>query len=119
VVTAVADSTEQAREEARRQIAFYYTTRLYHSILRPHGWEAAGETIAAAFREGNYQAMTAAVSDQMLDEIAIAGTPHEVRGQLEQWRRLTDHVLLYSPSVGMKAERVQENLDAIVDTFGS
>ena len=47
VITSVADSTEQARNEARGQIAFYYTTRLYHSILRPHGWEANGEAIAA------------------------------------------------------------------------
>jgi alkanesulfonate monooxygenase SsuD/methylene tetrahydromethanopterin reductase-like flavin-dependent oxidoreductase (luciferase family) len=118
VVTAVAERTEQAREEARRQIAFYYTTRLYHSILRPHGWEAAGAAIASAFKQGDFTAMTEAVSDAMLDEIAIAGTPDEVRGQLEQWRDLSDHVLLYSPSVGMKPERVQENLDAIIDTFG-
>ena len=30
VITSVADSTEQARNEVRGQIAFYYTTRLYH-----------------------------------------------------------------------------------------
>ncbi len=119
VITAIADDTAQARDEARRQIAFYYTTRLYHSILRPHGWEAAGETIAAAFRQGDFAAMNAAVSDEMVDEIAVAGTPDEVRSRLDQWRDLADHVLLYSPSVGMKPERVQENLDAIVDTFGS
>ena len=117
VVTAVAERTEQAREEARRQIAFYFTTRLYHSILRPHGWEAAGEAIAGAFRKGDYRAMTAAVSDEMVDEIAIAGTPNEVGDQLRQWQGLAEHVLLYSPSVGMQPERVQENLDAIVDTF--
>lgn len=119
VVTAVADSTAQAREEARRQIAFYYTTRLYHSILEPHGWKGAGETIASAFRQGDFKAMAEAVSDDMVDEIAIAGTPDEVRDQLKQWDGLADRVLLYSPSIGMKPERVQENLDAIIDTFGS
>ncbi len=117
VITAVADSTEQARNEARGQIAFYYTTRLYHSILRPHGWEANGEAIAAAFRKGDFAAMAAAVTDEMVDQIAIAGTPDEVRDQLKAWEGLADHVLLYTPSVGIKAERVQENLDAIVDTF--
>ena len=25
------------------QIAFYYTTRLYHSVLKPHGWEGIGD----------------------------------------------------------------------------
>jgi probable F420-dependent oxidoreductase len=117
VITSVADSTEQARNEARGQIAFYYTTRLYHSILRPHGWEANGEAIASAFRKGDFAAMAAAVTDDMVDQIAIAGKPDEVRDQLKAWEGLADHVLLYTPSMGLKAERVQENLDAIVDTF--
>ncbi len=119
VITAVADSTEQARNEARGQIAFYYTTRLYHSILRPHGWEANGEAIASAFRKGDYAAMAAAVTDEMVDQIAIAGTPDEVRDQLKAWEGLADHVLLYTPSIGIKGERVQQNLDAIVDTFAA
>jgi len=119
VITAVADSTEQARNEARGQIAFYYTTRLYHSILRPHGWEANGEAIANAFRKGDFSAMAAAVTDEMVDQIAIAGTPDEVRDQLKAWEGLAEHVLLYTPSIGLKGERVQENLDAIVDTFAA
>lgn len=119
IITAVADSTEQARNEARGQIAFYYTTRLYHSILEPHGWTEIGEAIATAFRQGDSAAMAAAVTDEMIDEIAIAGTPDEVRDQLKQWEPLAEHVILYSPSIGMKGQRVRENLDAIVDTFAS
>ncbi len=117
VIAAIADTTEQARNEVRGQIAFYYTTRLYHSILEPHGWREAGEAIAAAFRKGDYAAMADAVSDEMVDEIAIAGTPDEVRDQLKLWEGLAEQVILYSPSIGLKGERVQENLDAIVDTF--
>jgi probable F420-dependent oxidoreductase len=117
VIAAVADTTEQARNEARGQIAFYYTTRLYHTILEPHGWREAGEAIAAAYRKGDFAAMADAVSDEMVDAIAIAGTPDEVRDQLKLWDGLAEQVILYSPSIGLKGERVQENLDAIVDTF--
>jgi probable F420-dependent oxidoreductase len=117
VITAINEDRERARAEARGQVAFYYTTRLYHSILKIHGWESAGETIADAFRRGDFAAMSAAVSDEMLDEIAIAGSPDEVRERLRAWNGLAKHVLLYSPSVGMKAPRVVENLDAIVATF--
>ena len=63
--------------------------------------------------------MAAAVPDEMVDAIAIAGTPDEVREQVQQWSRYSDHVILYSPSIGMKPNRVQENLDAIIDTFKS
>ena len=119
VIAAVANSTERARDEARAQIAFYYTTRLYHSILKPHGWEAAGEAIANAFRQGDFAAMTAAVSDEMVDQIAIAGTADEVKDQLREWEALTDEVLLYSPSFKLGGERIQENLDTLIDTFAT
>jgi probable F420-dependent oxidoreductase len=117
VIASVADDPAQARNEARMQIAFYYTTRLYHSVLEPHGWQGIGETIAAAFRRGDFPAMAAAVPDAMVDAIAVTGRPDEVREQLKQWDGLTDHVLLYSPSVGMKPGRIAENVDAIIDTF--
>jgi len=119
VTSALAVTAFQARNEARMQIAFYYTTRLYHSILKPHGWEAIGETIAAAFRKGDFAAMAAAVPDEMVDAIAITGRPDEVRDRLKQWEPLAQHVLLYSPSVGMKPGRVAENVDAIIDTFAN
>ena len=119
VITSIANDPVQARNEARMQIAFYYTTRLYHSILKPHGWEAIGETIAAAFRRGDFAAMAAAVPDEMVDAIAITGRPDEVRDRLKQWEPLAQHVLLYSPSVGMKPGRVAENVDAIIDTFAN
>lgn len=118
VITAIAERTEQARDEARAQIAFYYTTRLYHSILEPHGWTAAGEAAARAYRNGDRAAMLRAIDDEMVDEIAVAGTPDEVRDQLRAWEPLSDEVLLYSPSFGLSEGRVQENLDAMVDTFG-
>jgi hypothetical protein len=36
---------------------------------------------------------------------------------LKQWDGLADHVLLYSPSIGLSPERGAENLEAIVETF--
>ena len=117
VITSVADDIDQARNEARAQIAFYYTTKLYHSVLEPHGWRSIGETIANAFKAGDFAAMVKAVPDEMVDAIAIAGRPEDVRDQLKQWDGLADHVLLYSPSVGLSPERGAENLDAIVETF--
>ncbi|MEE2778133.1 MAG: LLM class flavin-dependent oxidoreductase [Acidobacteriota bacterium] len=116
VITAVADNSEQARNEARNQIAFYYSTRIYHSILEPHGWSDIGEEIAQAFRRGDFKAMVAAVTDEMVDAIAAAGTPDEVRDRLKQWEGLTDHALLYSPSAGLDPARVRENVSAIAET---
>jgi len=60
VICSVSDDVDRARREARAQIAFYYTTKLYHSVLDTHGWRSVGEEIAAAYRRGDFAAMSAA-----------------------------------------------------------
>jgi probable F420-dependent oxidoreductase len=117
VICAISDDVEQARNEARAQIAFYYTTAMYHSILDVHGWRERGEAITAAFKRGDTGAMIAAVTDEMIDEIAITGTPDEARQRLDEWRGLTEQPLLYSPSAGTSAERTRENCRLIAETF--
>lgn len=117
VICSISDDVELARNEVRAQIGFYYTTAMYHSILDANGWREQGEVIAAAFKRGDMKAMTRAVTDEMVDEIAITGTPAEVKDRLEQWRGLTEQPLIYSPSIGMTRERTVENYQLIAETF--
>jgi alkanesulfonate monooxygenase SsuD/methylene tetrahydromethanopterin reductase-like flavin-dependent oxidoreductase (luciferase family) len=119
VVTSISNDVDEARREARAQIAFYYTTRLYHSVLDVHGWRDVGETIAQAFRRMDWKAMSEAVPEALVDEIAIACRPDEARDRLRQWEGLTDHPLLYPATVGANPRRVRENLAAISDSFSS
>jgi probable F420-dependent oxidoreductase len=117
-VCSISNDVDRARSEARAQIAFYYTTRLYHTILDSHGWRSVGEEIANAFRSGDSARMAAAVPDELLDAIALTGRPEDVRDQIAQWEGLADHVLLYPPGFGVSPERVRENVEAMVETFG-
>jgi probable F420-dependent oxidoreductase len=119
VICSISDDVERARREARGQIAFYYTTRLYHSVLDVHGWRPIGEEIAQAYRKMDFAAMAKAVPDELVDAIAIACRPDEARQRLDQWKGLTDHPLLYPATVGADPGRVRENLAAIADAFGS
>ena len=119
VICSISDDPDQARREARGQVAFYYTTRLYHTVLDAHGWRPIGEEIAGAFRRMDFGAMAGAVTDELLDQVAIAGRPDEVRDRLREWEALSEHLLLYPATFGARPERVRENLAAIADTFGS
>jgi probable F420-dependent oxidoreductase len=118
VITSIARDREQARLEARRQIGFYATTLTYDAILDLHGWQEEKEAIRAAWRRFDMRALAAAVSDDMLDQIAIAGTPDECREQLARYEGLLDHVLLYPPSVGIPSARLRENYGFIAEVFG-
>ncbi len=119
VLTSIHKDARQAIEDAKKQIGFYFTTALYHSILDLHGLREVGEKCRAALRKFDVAAIGAAIPDELVEEIAIACTPDEARDRLEQWADLTELPLFYSPSVGVPPERVRANLDAILDVFGA
>jgi len=59
--------------------------------------------------------MAAAVSDEMIDSIALAGTPEEVRARFaERWDGVYERTLLWPP-----AFRGEEGARATVETFRS
>ena len=118
VLTSIQQDRELAIRDAKSQIGFYFTTRLYHSILDLHGMREVGEKCRAALRSFDLKAMADAIPNALVDEIAIACTPDEAKDRLAQWAGLTEDPLLYSPSVGVPPERVRANLDAILDLFG-
>jgi len=118
VITSIQESREEAMRDAKGQIGFYLTTKLYHSILEHHGLVEVGLACAAALKRFDTKAMAEAIPDSLVDEIAIACTPDEARDRLEQWKDLTDEPLLYAPSIGVKPHRLANNLDAILETFG-
>ena len=62
--------------------------------------------------------MAAAVTDDMVEQIAIAGTPDECRDQIRKWEGVVDLPILYSPTAGVRKDRVIENHELIVKTFG-
>ncbi len=59
--------------------------------------------------------MFAAVTDDMIDAMAVAGTAAEVRDGLRRYEGVLDHIVLYSPSIGGVApERIAENLGSLI-----
>lgn len=71
VVTGADDAEmERAAAEVRRQIAFYASTPAYAGVLETHGWDV-GERLNAASKRGEWDAMAALVSDDMLAEVAV------------------------------------------------
>jgi alkanesulfonate monooxygenase SsuD/methylene tetrahydromethanopterin reductase-like flavin-dependent oxidoreductase (luciferase family) len=119
VLTSIQDDRELAVRDAKNQIGFYFTTALYHSILELHGMKEVGEACRAALRKFDVKAMSQAVPDELVDEIAIACTPDEARDRLAQWEGLTDDPLLYAPTVGVPPDRIRSNVDAMFEVFGT
>lgn len=115
VFASVHEDAEVARREAAAQIAFYSSVKSYAKLLETIGFGAAGEAIREAFGRGDLDAMVAAVPEAMVDALAVAGTPDDVRAALRRYDGLLDHAILYTPSFGLTPERVRESALGLID----
>ena len=107
--------SERARREAAANVAFNSTVKTYEVVHELHGFQPEVETIRTAWRTGDFAAMGAAVSDRMLDTIALAGTAEEVRARYaERWDGVYERTLFWPP-----AFRGLEGARAVVDTFSA
>lgn len=101
VFTVVGESRAElsaAREEVRRTIAFYASTPSYRPLLTHHGWDEIGIRLSALAARGEWVEMAAEITDEMLETIAVSGSPAEVGRQIrERYEGLADRVGAYLP----------------------
>ena len=90
--------SEAEREQVRQQVAFYASTPSYRAVLAQHGWEAAGAQLSALAARGEWAAMPAVVTDEMLAEFAVEAPPEGLAAALQaRYAGLLDRLALYRP----------------------
>jgi probable F420-dependent oxidoreductase len=114
VLAAVDDDPEVVRRAAAAQLAFYASAKTYAPVLERSGFADEGAAVREAFARGDEDAMVAAIPDRMVDALAVAGTPADVRSQLRRYEGLLDHAILYAPSYRISPERLRENALALI-----
>jgi probable F420-dependent oxidoreductase len=120
VILCIAEDREVAVREAKAQIAFYGTTPNYLPVFASHGDEHLMDEYRRVFvaTDRDLDAMVAAVSDEVMDRYAIAGTPDEVRDRVAEFEQHVDHLILGGAWYGVPQQRMAENLWAVLETFG-
>jgi probable F420-dependent oxidoreductase len=115
LILACADEDpEAARREAAAMLAFYASAKTYGTVLERIGFGSEAAAVREAFARRDERAMIAAISDRMVDELAVAGTPADVRDQLRRYDGLLDQVVLYVPGYRVSAERLRENALSLI-----
>ena len=64
-------------ERLRHQIAFYASTPSYRPVLDLHGCAKLGDRLHTMSRGGQWEEMAREVDDDVLDALAMTGTPQE------------------------------------------
>lgn len=117
VFASVDSDGEAARAAARRSLAFYGTTPAYEPPFKLGGWGEVPAQLRKVFREKNYDAMDALISDDMLDAFVLAGTPDEVASRLDRYSSLVDRLVLGGIGIGATREQIVANNQGLIDVI--
>ena len=116
----ISDDIDLARRELKLQIAFYSTTRTYTPILEMHGKADIVPALREAHGNKDKETMISLIDDDLCDAIGVAArTKEEAREGVKRWDGIADRLLVSGPWYGPKPERMMENYQALVETFGS
>lgn len=115
VTCSVGQDRDEARRAAAATIAFNSSVKAYQGTHVAGGFEREGGAIRDAWSRGDFAAMTAAVSEEMIDAISLAGRPDEVRARFEErWQGVYERTLLWPP-----AFRGPDAVRAAIEAFAS
>lgn len=108
-----------ARQRARHGIAEYAAYPVHQAQYAQYGYGAEAQAISQAVAAGDIRSAVAAVSDDMVDALSVAGTPDEVRSAVRRWEGLVDSLAFTSPAYGVPVDEVRANCFAIIEAFSS
>ncbi len=90
VTAAVSEDGDEARDLVRGHLAFYVGAMgtFYREALAAQGYEETANTVAQEWASGNYEAAKATIDDDLLADLAVAGTPAEARDRFDEFAAL-------------------------------
>ena len=87
-----------AIEGTKKRIAFYGSTPAYRQVLELHGWGDAQGELNTLSKQGRWDDMTEVITDEMLHEFSVVGTPAEVAPRLvEKVGKTYQRITFYYP----------------------
>ncbi|MFC7236260.1 TIGR04024 family LLM class F420-dependent oxidoreductase [Halosegnis marinus] len=113
---AALEDRERAREIVRQHTAFYLggMGTYYRDSLARQGHEETAHAVHDAWQAGDHGEAVAAIDDDLLDSLAVAGTPDEAREQLRDWEAMDE---VDAVSVSFPREATVEEIRATTEAL--
>ena len=107
-IMAVGETDEElaaATRGVKGLLSFYGTTPSYRPVLDVEGWGDLQPELNAMSKRGEWAQMPNLITDEMVDTIAVRGTPAEAARKLvERFGKHAERVCLYFPGYPMSDE---------------
>ena len=94
------DDKQAARDLFRANFAPYYATPVYNSFLDWAGYSDAAQTITAGWAAKDRAKTTGALTDELIDEVAIIGNEDEIRQRISEDAAGGVHTHIIAPFLG-------------------
>ena len=86
-----------ARDQARGSLAYWVGLGAYNDSLRRSGFPDEADEIREAFTRGDREALHAAISDAVIDEFCIVGSPAQCREAVRSFQEAGVDFLSITP----------------------
>ena len=116
IITCVHEDSEKAVERAKKTLAFYISVgEIYRAFLSNNGYKNEVENIYNEYTTSGLKNNFKLVTDKMVKDLCISGTPTESLHQLKKFRDtgIDLPIIQFNP-----IDNVETSFDTLVNTFG-
>ena len=114
------EELEAATRGVRMLLAFYGSTPAYRPVLDVEGWGDLQPKLNALSKHGDVDAMQGLVSDEMIETLAVRGTPEQCADDLAQrFGDVADRVCAYFPGHDPGSEQIASLARALAGGAGA
>lgn len=109
------DDFAMARSLIKPTVAFYIggMGTYYHALFCRYGFKANADLVRELYTAGRRQEAAGAVSDELIDSIAICGPPQHCRDKMAEWAENGTGTFLMNLPTGVPPELIEQALRQI------
>ena len=115
IITCVHKDADKAINRAKKTLAFYVSVgKIYREFLASNGYKKETENIFTEYKKNGLNDNYELVTDSMVNDLCISGTPDDCRKKLNEFRQtgIDLPILQFNP-----IDDVQKSFDLLLSTF--
>lgn len=115
LVTCVWDDPVVARDLVRKHIAYYFGGMgvYYNQLIARYGYRDEAARIKELWAKGDRAGAAEAVTDEILDDVAIGGAPEQARAAIEAYRAAGVTLPIISFAHGATPQMVRRTIESL------
>ena len=115
IITCIHNDEEKARTRAKKTLSFYIAVgKIYREFLQSTGYSKETKIIHDEYKKEGLNGLEKFVSEKMLDDLCIAGTPDTANKKLDEFRNVGINlpIIQFNP-----IDNVRESFELLTNTF--